>query len=427
MANPYLTYGISDAVYSMGQEAVAAVVPVFAGIEERREINQLRVLQAFRDARFSESHFAFSSGYGYDDLGREKLEQIYSQVFYGDAAYVRIQISAGTQAIAAGLYGVLRPGDELLSVAGRPYDTLASTIGIEEEDGARTGSLRAFGVSYKEVDLKPDGSPDIEAITKAITPKTRMVFVQKSKGYTSRRCLLGSDLALIVRAVKTIDERIVVFVDNCYGEFVETYEPCYWGADLCAGSLIKNPGGGLAPAGGYLAGRKELVEMAASHLTAPGLGSHVGPSLGFTRTLAQGLFMAPHVTAECLKGAVFSAALFERAGFSSAPSFADERGDIVQSITFADGDQVVKFCQMVQTASPVDSFVQPVPWDMPGYDAPVVMAAGAFTQGSSIELSADGPIKPPYIAYMQGGLVYEQVKLASMLAIENLRDMYGEK
>ena len=420
MKNPYKDYGVSDDIFSLSKLVLEDVRPVFEGIEERKEINQLRVLEAFRDARFSDSHFAFSSGYGYDDAGRERVEQIYSQVFCGESSYVRIQISAGTQAIAAGLFGVLRPGDELLSVTGRPYDTLAEAIGIDGKDEG-LGSLKEFGVDYKEVALLEDGSPDIPSIENAITSKTKMVFIQKSKGYTKRRCLLGADIKKIVDAVKKKNEKIIVFVDNCYGEFVETAEPCALGADLCAGSLIKNPGGGLSPSGGYLVGKRHLVEMAASRLTAPGLGSHVGPSLGFTRAIAQGLFMAPHVTAECLKGAVFSARLFEKTGFLSDPSYLADRGDIVQSVRFESGEQVVDFCKMIQASSPVDSHVSPEPWEMPGYDAPVVMAAGAFTQGSSIELSADGPIKPPYIAYMQGGLVFEQVKLASMLAVEKMR------
>ena len=419
MKNPYINYGVSDSVFALAQEVLAETGMIFERIEERKEANQLRVLQAFRDARFSESHFSFSSGYGYDDAGRERVEQIYSCVFGGEASYVRIQISSGTQAIAACLFGVLRPGDELLSVTGKPYDTLSSVIGIKGAD-ENSGSLHSFGISYREIPLLIDGEPDTSAIEKSITAKTKMVFIQKSRGYTGRRCLLGEDIDAIVRAVKGVNRRIVVFVDNCYGEFVETSEPCSLGADLCAGSLIKNPGGGLAPAGGYIVGRRELVEAAAAHLTSPGLGSHVGPSLGFTRSIAQGLFFAPHVTAECLKGAVFSAGLFEKSGFAVSPSSTAERGDIVQSVTFQNGEQVTDFCRIVQSCSPVDSFVVPQPWAMPGYDAPVVMAAGAFTQGSSLELSADGPIKPPYQAYMQGGLVFEQVKLAAMRVVEKM-------
>ena len=419
MNNPYSQYGISDAVYQLSRDVTADLLPYFQRIEEVRECNQLRVLQAFRDARFSESHFAFSSGYGYDDLGREKLEQIYAQVFGGESAYVRIQISAGTQAIAAGLFGNLRPGDELLSVTGRPYDTLASAIGIKDND-KNTGSLRAFGVDYREVELTPEGDPDHDAIRSAISPRTKMVFIQKSKGYTTRRCLTAQDIRSIVATVRSMRDDILIFTDNCYGEFVETVEPCSLGVDLCAGSLIKNPGGGLAPAGGYLVGKAEVVENAAERLTAPGLGSHVGPSLGFTRTLAQGLFMAPHVTAECLRGAVFAAGILDRIGCVCAPSASAYRGDIVQSVSFDDGKQLTDFCAIVQSCAPVDAFVTPEPWDMPGYDAPVVMAAGAFTQGSSIELSADGPVKPPYTVYMQGGLVVEQVKLAVMTAAEKI-------
>lgn len=417
MSNPYTVYGISDGLYETASQVLEEGRSAFEEIESQREINQLKVIKAFQDARFSETHFNFSSGYGYDDVGREKLEEIYSQVFGGESAYVRIQISSGTQAIAAALFGVLRPKDEIISVTGRPYNSLAATIGIDWKGGSE-GSLSEFGIQYKQVDLLPDGEPDYYMIAEKISKKTKVVFIQKSKGYTSRRSLVGREVREISKIAKQIRKDIVVFVDNCYGEFVELTEPCENGADLCAGSLIKNPGGGLAPAGGYIVGKKELVEMAASRLTAPGLGSHIGPSLGFTRTLAQGLYFAPHITAECLKGAVFTAGLFEKAGFSADPSFLSPRSDIVQSICFTSRNQLLHFCKMIQASSPVDSFVTPEPWDMPGYDVPVIMAAGTFTQGSSAELSADGPMQSPYTAYMQGGLVFEQVKLASLMALK---------
>jgi len=420
MRNPYRNYSVSDTVYKMSEEVMIEITPALEKIEEIREINQLRVFQAFWNARISDTHFGMPSGYGYDDTGREKIEQMYAELFGGEAAYVRIQISAGTQAIAMCLFGVLRPGDELLSVTGRPYDTLASTIGISESAEIDIGSLSDFGITYREVSLLADGSPDLKAIAQAIHERTKLVFIQKSKGYTDRRCLQSNDLTSIISAVRKKKSDTVIFVDNCYGEFVEEQEPCSLGADLCAGSLIKNPGAGLCPSGGYIVGRKDLIEKIASRATAPGLGSHVGPSLGFNRTIAQGLFMAPHVTAECVKGAVFSAALFEKAGFSSQPKALSERGDIVQSIQFQNARQVVEFCQVIQACSPVDSFVRPEPWEMPGYDSPVVMAAGTFIQGASVELSADGPIKPPYIAYMQGGLVFEQTKLAAMRAVEKM-------
>ena len=310
----------------------------------------------------------------------------------------------------------------MLAVTGRPYDTLASALGVEKKDDTFTGSLLDYGMKYNEVQLKPDGSPDLEAIRAAIKPETKVIFLQKSKGYTSRRCLRADDIKAVVDLVKGIREDLIVFVDNCYGEFVETKEPCAVGADLCAGSLIKNAGGGLCPSGAYVCGKKDLVERVAERVTAPGLGSHVGPSLGFNRQIAQGLFMAPHVVAEALKGAVFAARMLEMAGCTCAPAFDEKRGDIVQSVAFPNAEQMVNFCRNVQSCSPVDSFVAPEPWAMPGYDAEVVMAAGAFVQGASIEFSADGPVKPPYLVYMQGGLVFEQVKLAVMMAVSKMRE-----
>ncbi|MBO4650497.1 MAG: methionine gamma-lyase family protein [Clostridiales bacterium] len=415
-------YGISDTVVSMADEAMTTVSSVFSKIEEVREYNQLRVLQAFRNARFAEAHLGSTTGYGYDDIGREKIEQMYAEIFGAEAAYVRIQVTCGTQILVACLFGILKPGEEMLAVTGRPYDTLASALGVEKKEEGFTGSLLDYGMKYNEVQLLPDGSPDLEAIKAAIKPETKVVFLQKSKGYTSRRCLRADDIKAVVDLVKGIREDIIVFVDNCYGEFVEKQEPCALGTDLCAGSLIKNAGGGICPSGAYVAGRKELVERVAERVTAPGLGSHVGPSLGFNRQIAQGLFMAPHVVAEAMKGAVFAAKLLEMAGCRCEPSSSDLRGDIVQSVAFPDEQQMVNFCRKVQSCSPVDSFVSPEPWDMPGYDAQVVMAAGAFVQGASIELSADGPIKPPYLVYMQGGLVFEQVKLAVMMAVSEMME-----
>ena len=421
MDNPFRNYGISDHTYEWSVQVMREIAPAWERIDAIREKNQLKVLKAFWNARISDTDFGIPTGYGYDDIGREKIERMYAELFGGESAYVRIQISAGTQAIAMGLFGILRPGDELLSITGRPYDTLMHTIGIGEEmKEADMGSLSDFGVKYKEVSLLEDSTFDLPAIRSAITDKTKIVFIQKSKGYTARRCLLNDDLKNVIDTIHGIRANLIVFVDNCYGEFVEELEPCSLGADLCAGSLIKNPGAGLCPAGGYLVGRTDLIEKIASRATAPGLGSHIGPSLGFNRTIAQGLFMAPHIVAECVKGAVFSAALFEKAGFSSHPGPFDPRGDIVQSIRFDSGEQVVDFCRIIQASSPVDSFVQPEPWEMPGYDSPVVMAAGTFIQGASVELSADGPIKPPFIAYMQGGLVFEQTKLAAMRAVEKM-------
>lgn len=413
-------FGISRGVYDLSEQALTDVGPVFADIARVRQSNQLRVLAALQKARLAESQLGGSTGYGYDDLGREQIEKAYADVMGAESALVRIQISSGTQALALCLFGLLRPGDELLSVTGKPYDSLMETIETTQDGQGDQGSLRNFGVSYRQIDLLPGGNPDLAGIAAAITPKTKVVFIQKSRGYTLRRSLLAADLTAICACVRSTGSQAIILVDNCYGEFVETSEPCMTGADLCAGSLIKNPGGGLCPSGGYIAGRADLVERVAARLTAPGLGSHVGPSLGFSRLIAQGFYLAPHVVAESLKGAVFAAALFNRSGFKTFPHFDAERGDIVQTIELADPERLVAFCQAIQAASPVDSFVRPEPWAMPGYDCPVIMAAGAFVQGASIELSADGPLRSPYPAYLQGGLVFENVRLACMLAVERM-------
>jgi cystathionine beta-lyase family protein involved in aluminum resistance len=423
MTNPYSRFGVSDKANELGLVAMEQVATVFAKIDEVREYNQLRVLDAFRECRFSDVHLGSTTGYGYDDIGREKIEEIFARIFGGQAAYVRMQISSGTQAISSMLYGLLRPGDELLSVTGKPYDTLAMTVGIMKEDGF-DGSLLDFGVKYSQLELLPDGSPDLIKIDDAISSSTRVVFIQKSRGYTGRRALLGDDISAIVKVVKDKAKKlgknendIIVAVDNCYGEFVEKKEPCELGADICAGSLIKNPGGGICTTGGYIVGRKDLVEKVAQRITAPGLGSHVGPSLGMNRVIAQGIFLAPKTVSECLKSAIFASKVFELSGLETSPKADELRGDIVQTITFEDSKKLVDFCSKIQACSPVDSFVSPEPWDMPGYEDQVVMAAGAFVQGATTELSCDGPIKPPYIAYMQGGLVWEQGKLATMLAL----------
>ena len=415
MSNPYSIYGVSDEAASLALKAGEAVLPVFKKIEQTREKNQLRVMEAFRRHKFSEPHLGLTTGYGYDDIGREKIEEIFADIMGAEKAYVRIQISSGTQAISSMLYGITRPGDTILSATGRPYDTLASTLGLSEK--TYDGSLKQYGINYDEVELNEDGSFKKEELLSKITDSVKVVFIQKSRGYTGRRSLLKDDIKQICDAVHNKRSDIIVAVDNCYGEFTEDAEPCSYGADICAGSMIKNPGGGIAPSGGYIAGREDLVEKVARHISAPGLGSEVGPSLGFNRQLAQGIFMAPHVVAECLKGAVFAAAAFELAGIKTEPSYLEERGDIVQTIIFNDSKKLIDFCGKVQSCSPVDSFVTPEPWDMPGYEDQVVMAAGTFTSGATTEFSCDGPIKPPYIAYMQGGLVYEQVKLAVMRAL----------
>ncbi len=413
----YQRFGISRPVFDLSEQAMIEVGPVFDGIARIRESNQLRVLAALQQARLSESQLGGSTGYGYDDLGRDQIETAFAKAFGAETALVRIQISSGTQALALCLFGLLRPGDELLSVTGAPYDTLKETIGISG-GGTNQGSLADFGVKYRQVELTDAGDPDLAAITAALTAKTKVVFVQKSRGYTLRRSLLTADLAAICTAVRAAGSQAAIVVDNCYGEFVETQEPCMAGADLCAGSLIKNPGGGLCPSGGYIAGRADLVAKVAARLTAPGLGSHVGPTLGFSRLIAQGLYLAPHTVAESLKGAVFASALFQLAGFKTYPEPDTVRGDIVQTIELGSPERLVAFCQSIQAASPVDSFVRPEPWAMPGYDSPVIMAAGAFVQGASIELSADGPLRPPFPAYLQGGLCFENVRLACMLAVE---------
>lgn len=411
----YKEYGVTDEAVSLAGRADEAVAPVYGKIDEIRSYNQLKVLEAFRENKFSDVHFGSTTGYGYDDIGREKIESIFAKIMGAEASYVRIQISSGTQAISSLLYGILRPGDTLLSVTGRPYDTLVSTLGLTEE--TYDGSLLQYGIKYKETELCENGDPDIDAILRNIDDSVRMVFIQRSRGYTGRRALLCRDIKKIADAVHSVRSDIIVAVDNCYGEFTEKQEPCDVGADICAGSLIKNPGGGLCPSGGYIAGRKDLVEKVACRISAPGLGSHVGPTLGFNRTIAQGIFMAPHVVSECLKGAVFAAKMFELAGYKTSPLAEEERGDIVQTLIFEDKDMLVRFCGKIQACSPVDSFVSPEPWDMPGYEDQVVMAAGSFVQGATTELSCDGPIKPPFIAFMQGGLVSEQARLAVMLAL----------
>ena len=414
----YRGKGVSESVLALSEEVAGAIAPALKRIEEVREYNQIRVLTALQEVRLSDSHFGGTTGYGYDDAGREKIEQAFALIFGAEAAFVRGQISSGTQAIAMAMFGALRPGDTILSVTGRPYDTLMQTIGLSGNTGM--GSLMEFGVKYRQVDFNPEGEVDHDAIRSALRDKVRMVFIQKSRGYTGRRALRIGDLEKIVQTVRGAGSDAVILVDNCYGEFVEMREPCHIGADLCAGSLIKNPGGGICSTGGYIAGRADLVEKAASRLTAPGVGSHIGPTLGFNRMIAQGLFLAPHVVAEALKGAVFAAELFQRTGFSASPGASDSRGDIVQTLTFNEPEPLVRFCQSIQAASPVDAFVKPEPWDMPGYGHPVIMAAGAFVQGASIELSCDAPMTPPYIAYLQGGLVYEHVKFAAMIAASTM-------
>lgn len=391
---------------------------VFQRIDRTADWNVGKVIRAMQKFRVSDTHFNTSTGYGYNDRGREILEQVYAEVFGSEDALVRHQITCGTHALALCFYGVLRPGDALLSVTGKPYDTLEEIIGIRGKAGS--GSLKDYGISYRQVELMEDGSVDHKAVRDAITPNTKMVFLQRSRGYAWRSPVTLDEIEKTSRLVKEVNSDIVVMVDNCYGEFTGDREPTEVGADIMAGSLIKNPGGGLALSGGYVAGRAHLVEQAAYRMTVPGIGREVGATLGQNRALFQGFFMAPHTVAQSLKGAVFAAALLEELGYETCPGFDMERSDIIQAIRLNSPEAVIAFCRGIQKGSPVDSFVTPEPWDMPGYDCPVIMAAGAFVQGSSIELSADAPIRAPYTAYLQGGLMYEHVKIGVLCAVQEL-------
>ncbi|MCL6612643.1 MAG: methionine gamma-lyase family protein [Peptococcaceae bacterium] len=394
-------------------EVEREVQPVYRFIEERALKNHARVLQAFHRVRVSDFHLKETTGYGYGDRGREALENVYADVFRAEAALVRGQIVSGTHAIALCLFGVLRPGDELLSVQGEPYDTLGEVIGIR---GRAYGSLKELGVTYKQVEPLIGGGIDYGAVGQALGDRTRMVMLQRSRGYNWGPSLGIAEMREIIRYIKKRKPDAVIFVDNCYGEFVEEEEPIEAGADLAAGSLIKNPGGGLAPTGGYVVGKADYVEMAAHRWSAPGIGAEVGPSAGYQRLLFQGLFLAPHAVAEALKGAVFAARLFERLGFDVLPRYDEPRKDIVQAIRLGTPERMIAFCRGLQKASPVDSHVRPEANAMPGYGDPVVMAAGTFVQGASLELSADGPIRPPYAVYLQGGLSKEYVRLALLSA-----------
>ena len=407
----YKSLGISESAYDYGTEILAGLKSRFEQIDEVAEYNQLKVVKAMQECQVSEACLLGTTGYGYNDLGRDTLEAVYAKVFHTEDALVRPQITCGTHALALALMSNLRPGDELLSPVGKPYDTLEEVIGIRPSKG----SLAEYGVSYKQVDLLADGGFDYENIGKAITEKTRLVTIQRSKGYQTRPTLSVERIGELIAFIKGIKPDVICMVDNCYGEFVETREPGDVGADMVVGSLIKNPGGGLAPIGGYIAGKKECVENAAFRLTSPGLGKEVGASLGVLKDFYQGLFLAPTVTAAALKGAIFAANIYEKLGFAVVPDSVESRHDIIQAITFGTPEGVIAFCQGIQAAASVDSHVTPEPWDMPGYDAPVIMAAGAFVSGSSIELSADGPIKPPYAVYFQGGLTWQHAKFGLSL------------
>ena len=412
-------FGISDKTLKLVSEAEESIKEQFKHIENICEINQLRVMKAFADNRVSDSHFVATTGYGYDDLGRDTLDRVYADIMGAEDALVRHNFISGTHTISTALFAVLRPNDILVSITGKPYDTLEEVIGIQGEAG--NGSLKDFGVTYVQIDLKHDGTPDLEQIKFTLTHmNVKAVTIQRSKGYGWRPTYSAKDIGALIEFVKEISPETICIVDNCYGEFVETEEPTAYGADLIAGSLIKNPGGGLAPTGGYIAGKQKYVELCAYRLTSVGIGKEAGASLGFNRQMYQGLFMAPHVVSQALKAAVLCSAVFEKLGFEVDPKPNEIRHDIIQSIKFGDPDKVTAFCQGIQKGAPVDSFVTPEPWDMPGYSSQVIMAAGAFVQGASIELSADAPIKPPYIAYMQGGLTYESAKLGIMVAADKM-------
>lgn len=412
----YRQLGISRKVYEYGEKIWEALSGRFQEIDRISEYNQIKVIAAMQNQKVSEACLLGTTGYGYNDLGRDTLEKVYADIFHTEDALVRPQITCGTHALALALLSNLRPGDELLSPVGKPYDTLEEVIGIRPS----RGSLKEYGISYSQVDLLPDGSFDYENIRKAIKPCTKLVTIQRSKGYQTRPTLSVERIGDLIRFIKGIRSDIICMVDNCYGEFTETIEPSDVGADLVVGSLIKNPGGGLAPIGGYLAGKKECIENAACRLTTPGLGREVGASLQALPSFYQGLFLAPSVTANAMKNAIFAANIYEKLGFSVVPNGTEPRYDIIQAITFGKPEGVIAFCRGIQQAAPVDGHVTPESWDMPGYDSPVIMAAGAFVSGSSIELSADGPIKPPYTVYFQGGLTWQHGKFGIMKSLQSL-------
>lgn len=407
--------GISKEVHEFGEEIVKGLKERFEAIDTIAEYNQLKVVKALQEHRVSEACLLGTTGYGYNDLGRDTLEAVYASIFHTEDALVRPQITCGTHALALALFSNLRPGDELLSPVGKPYDTLEEVIGIRESKG----SLKEYGISYKQVDLLSDGGFDYDNIKKAINEKTKLVTIQRSKGYQTRPTLSVERIGELIAFVKNIKPDVLCMVDNCYGEFVETREPSDVGADMVVGSLIKNPGGGLAPTGGYIAGKKECVENAAYRLTSPGLGKEVGASLGVMSSFYQGIFLSPTVTAGALKGAIFAANIYERLGFHVVPNGTASRHDIIQAVEFGTPEGVIAFCEGIQAAAPIDSHVTPEPWDMPGYDSKVIMAAGAFVSGSSIELSADGPIKPPYAVYFQGGLTWQHAKLGILKSLQS--------
>lgn len=412
----YLEMGISEEVFDYCEKICAKLTDRFKKVDETAEINQLKVLKAMQKNKVSDIHFAASSGYGYNDLGRETLEAVYADVFHTEAALVRPAILCGTHALTVALFGNLRPGDEILSPVGKPYDTLDGVIGITPTDG----SLAEYGVTYSQVDLLPDFSFDYDGIRADINEKTKLVTIQRSKGYDVRPTFSVEKIGELINFIKKIKPEVICMVDNCYGEFVEELEPSDVGADMVVGSLIKNPGGGLAPIGGYIAGKEKYIDMASYRMSCPGLGKEIGATLGLNQSFYQGLFMAPTVTAGAVKGAIFAANVYESLGFDVLPNGKEDRYDIIQAVSLKSGDRLRAFCEGIQAAAPVDSFVTPEPWDMPGYNDQVIMAAGAFVQGSSIELSADGPMREPYAAYFQGGLTFNHAKFGIMMSLQKI-------
>ena len=416
MREIYKNMGICDEVYDYCDNIIKSLHDRFEEIDKNAEYNQMKVIKAMQDEKVAEMHLSGTTGYGYNDDGRETLEKIYSDIFKTEDALVRPQIICGTHALNVALSSNLRPGDELLSPVGKPYDTMDEIIGIRPSKG----SLAEYGITYAQVDLLPDGGFDYEGIKNAINERTKLVTIQRSKGYASRPTLSVERIGELISFIKSIKPDVICMVDNCYGEFVERIEPSEVGADMIVGSLIKNPGGGLAPCGGYIAGKKECVEQAAYRLSSPGLGKEVGATLGVNQSFYQGLFLSPVVVAGALKGAIFAANVYEKAGFVVRPDGSEPRYDIIQAVELGSADGLLAFCKGIQAAAPVDSFVTPEPWPMPGYDSDVIMAAGAFVQGSSIELSADGPLKEPYSVFFQGGLTWYHAKLGIMMSVQKM-------
>ena len=412
----------SKELLTLKERVLDELAPSFRRIEQMSEENTLKVLTAMRECKVSDIHFNTSSGYAYDDIGRSKLEELYAKVFAAESALVRTQFVSGTHALATVLFGILRPGDKLVSLTGAPYDTMQTVIGYT---ASSSGSLKEYGILYDELPLN-EGCVDVERIADVLDERTKMVLIQRSRGYSRRPTLLIEDIREICNQVHRLRPDCICFVDNCYGEFVESLEPTQAGADIMAGSLIKNPGGGLAPTGGYIVGREDLVELASYRLTAPGMGAELGASLVNNRLFFQGLFLAPHVVSQALKGALFAAGIFENLGYTTYPRISDKRGDIIQAIELGTAEKLVAFCSGVQKYSPVDSFVKPEPWDMPGYTDQIIMAAGTFVQGASIEFSADGPLRSPYNVYLQGGLTFEQVMFGILGAAEEIRQLSAE-